>query len=85
MFNVKLQGIGLEHFLLNIQISGKNVALRILDALRIYYYYTPIENELICRERGKGLIVIGPKDPPVEDIRRHFLHILHTLATPDLL
>jgi hypothetical protein len=53
----------------------------ILDALRIYYYYAPIENELICRERGKRLVVIEPKDPPVKDIRQH---ILHTLATPDL-
>jgi hypothetical protein len=30
------------------------------------------------------MITVGTKDSPVKDIRQHILHILHTLATPNL-
>jgi hypothetical protein len=48
----------------------------ILDILRVYYWYTPVENTLIFKDRAK--------DIPIQDVRQNLLHLLHCSAIDGL-
>jgi WD40 repeat protein len=54
-----------------------------LAILRVYYYYSPVETDLIYTPRGSGLLQTG-NVPPIKDIRQNMLQILSALATPSM-